>query len=131
MTPKRTEMNDAEIAILDLWKAGLSASQTGKKLGKTKNAVIGAIYRLRKRGVDVSRAESNVLAMRPPRMKRIAAPVERDRSIMALTAFTCRYPFGDARKEGVTYCCETVERPGFDVYCRKHALACYVQRLAS
>jgi hypothetical protein len=120
-------MNDAEIAILALWKAGLSGTQAGKQLGKTKNAIIGAIYRLRRRGVDVTRIEGSVTPLpkkpRPPRMKK--APAERDRSIMALTAFTCRYPFGDTRSPGgVTYCCERVEKPGSSVYCAEHASRC-------
>lgn len=143
---KRTEMNSDEVAILALWKAGFSGTEAGEKLGKTKNAIIGVISRLRARGFDVSRAEGAVSPKEPtpprpprtPKMKTIAAPAApiappvQDRTIMGLTAFTCRYPFGDARSPaGVTYCCERVDKPGTTIYCRKHMLACYVQRLAS
>jgi hypothetical protein len=143
MTHKRIEMNTDEIAILALWKAGLTGTQAGAKLGKTKNAIIGVISRLRARGFDVSRTGGAVPAPkkprppRPPRtpkMKPIAAPIAppvQDRTIMGLTPFTCRYPFGDAHTpEGVTYCCETVERPGITIYCRKHMIACYQTRAA-
>jgi hypothetical protein len=136
---KRTEMNSDEVAILALWKAGFSGTEAGEKLGKTKNAIIGVISRLRARGFDVSRAAS-VLAPRKPRpprtpkMKTIAAPIAppvQDRTIMGLTAFTCRYPFGDPRSPaGVTYCCETVDRPGVTIYCPKHMIACYQTRAA-
>jgi hypothetical protein len=137
---RRIEMNSDEIAILALWKAGFSGTEAGEKLGKTKNAIIGVISRLRARGFDVSRAVSVLTPHKPrpprtPKMKTIAAPAAppiQDRTIMSLTAFTCRYPFGDPRSPaGVTYCCETVDRPGVTVYCRKHMLACHVQRLAS
>jgi GcrA cell cycle regulator len=126
-------MNSDEVAILALWKAGFSGTEAGEKLGKTKNAIIGVISRLRARGFDVSRAVSVLAPHKPrpprtPKMKTIAAPVAppvQDRTIMGLTAFTCRYPFGDPRSPaGVTYCCERVEKPGSSVYCAEHALRC-------
>jgi len=48
--------------LIDLWKAGLSASQCGAALGVTRNAVIGKVHRLKlqKRMKRVHQPRSNV-----------------------------------------------------------------------
>jgi len=42
--------------LVAMWRAGATGTEIAKALGTTRNAVIGKIFRLRNRGVDLSRA---------------------------------------------------------------------------
>lgn len=53
--------------IIKLWDRGLTATEIGHQIGKTRSAVLGRISRLRASGVEIERRAS---AAKPPKTKR-------------------------------------------------------------
>jgi len=51
--------------LRELWEAGLTTVQIGHKLGLTKNAICGLIYRMRKDGVPLSPSKNKSVAKEP------------------------------------------------------------------
>ena len=45
-------MIDAD-KLIELWRSGLTATQISKEIGATRNAVLGKVFRLRNKGVDL------------------------------------------------------------------------------
>lgn len=69
MTPLLSEEFTAK--LLSMWRAGKTAREIAADLGTTRNAVIGKIFRLRNRGVDLSRAVTAALP-KPPKPEKPA-----------------------------------------------------------
>ena len=55
MNKKSNQLSDENIKILELWDAGLSATEIGRQFNITRNSVIGRVYRARQSGVEMAR----------------------------------------------------------------------------
>lgn len=98
-----------------LWGEGLTTGEIGKTLGVSKNAVVGKAHRLG-------------LKARPSPIKRTKQakpkPEPKIRSVVDLSAHTCRWPIGDPREPGFHFCGKPAN-PG-KPYCGEHAAIAYV-----
>ena len=118
-TPERIE----ELEIL--WETGMPTKQIAKKMGTTKNAIIGKANRL-----GLSRRPSPIPKTgRKPIVKpdlkvvevvetkdMIDHPPKKLRALIELRNGECRYPYGDPKKEGFGFCAEPTKK----TYCDKH-----------
>lgn len=145
MDDRRQDRIKLEARILALWKTGLmSGAQIGAKIGLSRNAVMGAIYRARAAGKIVrsrlERPQKTAEAQRPKsaptqrlRAKPTPAPAPAKprglkmprvdpnvHSILYLTAWTCRWPIGDPRKDNFRYCLMQ-KLDALRPYCDHHA----------
>jgi GcrA cell cycle regulator len=100
-----------------LWSEGLTTGEIGKRLGVSKNAVVGKAHRLGLKG-------------RPSPIKRQHKAVEvkkeapRIFTLTDLSAQTCRWPIGDPKHENFRFCGKPVYagKP----YCSEHCATAYV-----
>jgi GcrA cell cycle regulator len=100
-----------------LWSEGLTTGEIGKRLGVSKNAVVGKAHRLGLKG-------------RPSPIKRQPnKPVEPKKetrvfTLTDLSAQTCRWPIGDPKHEDFRFCGKPVYtgKP----YCSEHCAVAYV-----
>jgi len=97
-----------------LWAEGLTTGEIGKKLSVSKNAVVGKAHRLR-------------LTSRPSPIKKSRLEKKEEtriRSVVELSALTCRWPIGDPRDVTFHFCGKRVltGKP----YCSEHAAVAYV-----
>lgn len=96
-----------------LWQEGLSTSEIGRRLGLTKNAVVGKAHRL-------------ALQPRPSPLKSLPMP----RPIARIVAIdfsgpSCCWPTGHPGEKGFHFCGER-NLPG-KPYCAAHAAIAYVK----
>ena len=109
-TPERIE------TVAKMWKNRFSASEIGKHLGVSKNAICGIVHR--------SGLPKRKLGTQPDRIRRQYKNVV----IIASTHVgkaevkfgECRYPFGTGP---YTFCSEKCEA----VYCQSHMEMCYIE----
>lgn len=103
-TPERTA------ALIALWDEELSTSEIGRRLGVTKNAVVGKVHRLG-------------LAQRRPSPKSKAEAIH-VLNLDALRAGMCSWPIGDPGTDGFHFCGSPAlsGKP----YCAKHCSVAYV-----
>ncbi len=96
--------------LIALWNQELPTSEIGRRLGITKNAVIGKVHRLglAKRRVAVEKAEASEII-----------------SLDALRAGMCSWPMGDPGEETFHFCGNPAStgKP----YCSKHCEIAYVK----
>lgn len=148
-TPERTN------ALMALWDEGLPTAEIGRRLGVTKNAVVGKVHRLGlpKRGSPISKERapsSRPAAPRPapssrpaaapaqlaaPRPEPVAYDPEPERvearppakvvKLGALTSEMCSWPIGDPGTEGFRFCGHQAV-PG-KPYCPEHCAMAYVK----
>ncbi|MDF2096861.1 GcrA family cell cycle regulator [Aquibaculum arenosum] len=135
-TPERIE------ELTQLWNAGHSASAIGKKLGVSKNAVVGKAHRLNlparpspirrdSKPAQPARKPAPVLKTPPP-MPAAPAKEERRRPPMVRvqqqqeksTGRRCQWPIGDPATPDFHFC----EAPaaGGKPYCAEHCAVAYV-----
>ncbi|MBF0095505.1 MAG: global cell cycle regulator GcrA-like protein [Alphaproteobacteria bacterium] len=106
---------DERIAeLVRLWNEGLTTGEIGRQLDVSKNAVVGKAHRLGLTG-------------RPSPIRRAKAEKKEDtkiRSVVDLSALTCRWPIGDPRDANFHFCGKRVAagKP----YCPDHASIAYV-----
>ena len=109
---------DDRIAKLKkLWTEGLPTGEIGKRLGVSKNAVVGKAHRLS-------------LKSRPSPIRRAlkkAEPKKEEVTVFTLanlTSMTCRWPNGDPKEDNFHFC----GKPVFQTkpYCAEHCAAAYV-----
>lgn len=95
-----------------LWQQGLSTSEIGRRIGMSKNAVVGKAHRLG-------------LIARPSPIKR-AAPVQPQppKVVTFSRSGGCSWPIGDPRKDDFHFCGEQA-MPG-KPYCSQHAAIAYI-----
>lgn len=90
-----------------LWTEGHSTAEIGRRLGITKNAVVGKAHRLS-------------LNPRPSPLKRPPAP-----RVVGITGPTCSWPLGHPGEKGFHFC---GKRPvQGKPYCAEHAEMAYVK----
>lgn len=136
-------MNEVE-AIIKHWNEGLTATQIGAKIGKTRAAVLGKISRLRASGVDIDRRvvmkEDNckkpkdrpvVIRKRKKYQEHICLdlfsilPEPQEVigiDLFSLKSYQCHYVIGRFDDTSM-YCGEPVHRRSM---CRDHYRRCYV-----
>jgi len=141
---------ETRVAVLrSLWANGLSAGQIALHAEirdgawPSRNAVIGKVHRMgltgryypaKSRKKDRARHAKPAMILRPkfradplPPLKddleRIAAlrPVDPNLTIDRLTPLACRYPIGDPKEAGFTYCGRTCE----GAWCAEHRKLVY------
>ncbi|GAA0568861.1 GcrA family cell cycle regulator [Caenispirillum bisanense] len=113
--------NDERIELLkSLWAEGLTTGEIGKRLGVSKNAVVGKAHRLGLKGRP-SPIKRTRKAAKPEAPAKKPDPVP---SLVDLAAHTCRWPIGDPREPGFHFC----GKPALagKPYCAEHAAIAYV-----
>ncbi|HEY7991251.1 MAG TPA: GcrA family cell cycle regulator [Stellaceae bacterium] len=99
--------NDLVNQLSALWQQGLSTAEIGRKLGISKNAVVGKAHRL-------------MLTPRPSPLK--SPPI---RHAAGKAGPTCSWPHGHPGQPGFRFCGKRVV-PG-KPYCPDHAAMAYIQ----
>lgn len=120
----KTTWTDDRVELLKtLWGAGKTAAEIAKELGEglTRNAVIGKAHRLGLSG-RVTPVQKKIDKPLPPESKEILAK-NGGISLLELTEKTCRYPYGDPKKEGFHFC-GGKSLAGLP-YCAQHAEIAY------
>ncbi len=100
-----------------LWADGLTTGEIGKRLGVSKNSVVGKAHRLN-------------LESRPSPIRRSAKKIEKAKKkptvykLADLTSQTCRWPFGDPTDDNFHFCGLPVfqSKP----YCLDHCAQAFV-----
>ncbi len=100
-TPERVER------LTQLFDEGLPTAEIGRRMGLTKNAVIGRLHR-------------NAMTRREP-----AAPVEPRRNVFEFTGPCCLWPYGHPNDLNFHFC-GARPLPG-KPYCAEHAAVAYVR----
>lgn len=101
------------IASLEsLWNEGLATTEIGRRLGMSKNAVIGKAHRLG-------------LSGRPSPIRREAQA----RPVRRVTGPVCQWPIGDPRLPDFHFCGESAI-PG-KPYCAHHCASAYTRSSSS
>jgi hypothetical protein len=131
--------NDKEL-ILEMWKKGNSARDIAAAVGKTRNSIMGLIYRLRSKGLVGYRVEPVVKqkarpmpknkVSRPPKMKK--APIPKVKPLKdsqpipfyKLEHFNCRYIVSDGMPKDFLFCGKVVLSAP---YCTDHRALCYTR----
>jgi len=136
-TPER--ISDLE----KLWAEGHSTAEIGRRMGVSKNAVVGKAHRLglpsRQSPIDAKRRAPRKPATRAkPAARRVAAPAEpkapapaaaapaappRKKPVRKHSGPSCQWPFGDPRLPGFHFCGAPAE-PG-KPYCDEHCAMAY------
>lgn len=109
------EWTSARIAtLIALWNEGLSTSEMGRRLGITKNAVVGKVHR-----IGLPRRNAPARAKPPEKPK---TPVVK---LANMKPGMCLWPDGDPDAEGFGFCGEAAlrDRP----YCAFHCDRAYVK----
>ena len=109
--------NDRIAKLKKLWTEGLPTGEIGKRLGVSKNAVVGKAHRLS-------------LKSRPSPIRRAVKKAEPKKeevtvfTLANLTSMTCRWPNGDPKEDNFHFC----GKPVFQTkpYCAEHCAAAYV-----
>jgi GcrA cell cycle regulator len=120
--------NDEKIGKLKkLWQEGLTTGEIGKRLGVSKNAVVGKAHRLGLKGrpSPIKRPEAAaggaVATSTPSAPKKQPVKVF---TLVDLTHNTCRWPIGDPKHEDFHFCGKPIY-PG-KPYCLDHCAQAYV-----
>ena len=126
--------------LTKLWNDGLATSEIGKRLGISKNAVVGKAHRLHlsARPSPIRRVMMRSAMPRPPRPiaepravlpavahePRPPAPPQPER-VVELSNQTCKWPIGHPNETGFHFCGERaiVGKP----YCQSHTAIAYVR----
>lgn len=100
-TPERVEQ------LTSLWEQGLPSAEIGRRLGLTKNAVIGKVHR-------IALSPRVVTVLPPPR-----------RNVFDFNGPSCLWPHGHPGDEDFHFC-GAHPLPGRP-YCATHAAVAYIQ----
>lgn len=133
--------------LRQMWAKGLTANEIAKKLGVTKNAIVGKVHRLclkaRPSPIKTKTNETEVKAVEETVVAEVAEvqevveeviePVHEEKKPLAgtnvrlieLDSHTCRWPIGDPRDEDFCFCGKKV-RAG-QTYCDEHSAMAYVK----
>jgi GcrA cell cycle regulator len=117
-----------------MWGEGLSTAEIGKRLGISKNAVVGKAHRLHldSRPSPIKRIgprpamPRSLVHTRPPAQPVVAAPAPRPAPrIVELSSQSCRWPIGHPGDPGFHFCTERAIQG--KPYCVEHAAVAYVK----
>ncbi|MBP5344070.1 MAG: global cell cycle regulator GcrA-like protein [Alphaproteobacteria bacterium] len=103
-----------------LWAKGTSTAEIARRLGLSKNSIIGKVHRL---NLDTRpsplKKKKNVVAPQ----KAVSHPKKHKISILDLKLNTCRWPIGEPTDPDFHFCGENtvVGKP----YCAKHCILAY------
>lgn len=121
---KMTDKKRQEIA--DLWQLGLSGSVIAEKLGITRNSVIGAVYRMRKNGIELSAHENKggkpKKKAQPAVVKKIYEMPKESINILELKYYSCRFIVTHEGAHETLYCGKRINK---ESYCKDHYKICY------
>jgi len=131
-------LSEFEQWLVAAWNDGASATELGRQARLTRNAIIGRVHRLAKKGVEIrtrAPATPRVRAPRPPRLpkikpepRQIEAPLDPEFAVRVIEARDghCCWPFGDPQLDEFRYC----GRPRFEghPYCEGHCRDAYQPR---
>ncbi len=97
-----------------LWATGASTAEIGRRLGVTKNAVVGKAHR-------------SGLAPRPSPIRRLPAspPAPRPVRLAPVGTAVCTWPFGDPQHDDFHFC--GVEAAPGKPYCAEHCDRAYTR----
>lgn len=123
-----------------LWADGKTATAIGRRLGISKSAVLGKVFRLRLAPPDDAAASQLSLEVAPPGRHRRGRPLLADQqtsvpepkrglSVFELTNATCRWPHGQVGGKNFHFCgAAEADLEGGRPYCERHALLAYRPR---
>lgn len=132
--------------LRQMWSEGLTANEIAKKLGVTKNAIVGKVHRLclTARPSPIKSKENEALsedieqtgtnaAMSADLFENTSAAGKsasinkkiENIKLVDLDSHTCRWPIGDPRDEDFCFCGKKV-RTG-QTYCDEHSQMAYVK----
>lgn len=139
-------MDAMKKAILNMWNKGLSGYEIAHATGKTRNSIMGLLFRMKKQGLVVDRKIFRTKEQTPPppqppaptpvKVKKRSIskvripllfeppPTDKNTHITDLTYNTCRYIVTDVTTYKNTYYCGQAKERGS--YCAYHAQMCYV-----
>ena len=108
-TPQKT------LELIGFWYSGRTTGEIGKKMGVSKNAVVGRVHRLGlpKRNSPIHRKKPKI---EPPKLLTLAD----------IGPGQCRFPEGDPGDVGFHFCGEPVIKG--KSYCQTHAERCYLNQ---
>lgn len=114
--------------VRDLAAQDYTAAEIGKKIGKTRSAVLGICHR---KGIRLG-------LTRPPKLPCVEAtdiaPAQeqpRVHSVFGLERHHCRWPIGDPKQPGFGFCGRTAmtdEKGNYKPYCAEHAAVAYADK---
>lgn len=136
-------------SLRQLWAEGLTANEIAKKLGVTKNSIVGKVHRLclparpspikiKEDGEMLEFPETELAEqvsdeavfeaedVNQGEVKKACKPGE-NIQLVDLDSHTCRWPIGDPRDEDFCFCGKKV-RTG-QTYCDEHAQMAYVKAI--
>ncbi len=128
--------------LRQLWAQGLTANEIAKKLGVTKNAIVGKVHRLcltARPSPIKSKDAADELPLQPDLIEKIeeksveevVEPRKNEEltniKLVDLDSHTCRWPIGDPRDDDFCFCGKKV-RSG-QTYCDEHSMQAYVKAL--
>ena len=134
------ELTEADEVIIRMWNDGDAASDIAAVLNRTRNSVIGRIYRLRSAGIMLRQRDQKQRAVKPknPNWKKVQAKAKQARlkvrkrkvpekpveclTILELNRNNCRYIIGEPHGVHTIYCSAEVYSRS---YCKKHHDLCY------
>jgi len=139
--------DDSVEKLRQLWAQGLTANEIAKKLGVTKNAIVGKVHRLcltarpspikSKEPEPAEIQESSSAAGDKVTESQIDDNPDKNTSdakeeltnikLVDLDSHTCRWPIGDPRDDDFCFCGKKV-RSG-QTYCDEHSMQAYVKAL--
>lgn len=107
--------------LKQLWSEGHTTGEIGKKLGVSKNAVVGKAHRLglESRPSPIKRKE--IVKVKEEKIEVKVGKV----TLTDLTLTTCRWPVGDPKDEDFHFCGAKI--PVGRTYCPEHSQVAYVK----
>lgn len=130
-TPERIKI------LIGLWEEGLPTSEIGRRLGVTKNAVVGKVHRLGLKKRQSPIRQSSGASSQPKKAKKVVATTAAPQPAPAkapsgdvvrleeLTATMCCWPEGEPGTPDFHFCGKPAvpEKP----YCEEHCARAYVK----
>lgn len=129
--------------LRQMWIEGLTANEIAKKLGVSKNSIVGKVHRLCltarpspiKRKEDMAaeaefvfeetvKPEEKIVPVKEPVVTQ-SSEAKGKVKLVDLGNHTCRWPLGDPRDEDFSFCGKKV-RAG-QTYCDEHSVMAYIK----
>jgi len=135
-------MSDIKDQIVKLWKDGKQGGEIAAKLKMTRNAVMGHLYRLRKKGLIEYKDPVSAAKVSEARTKKLMARIKKPYrspyeqiplpfpvipkgigvSFMELNSNSCRYVLNDGNPADFRFCGQP---KASKAYCEDHHKICY------